>query len=85
MSEWCKLQNTQHLSFTKFNEVFKNKNLSLFTPKKDQCELCVRYSVGNVSTDAYYLHQERKNEARIEKIRTNWMNLLFLQLTCRQC
>ena len=71
MTEWCKLQNTQHLSFTKFNEVFENKNLSLFTPKKDQCELGVRYSVGNLSTDAYrpfyYLHQERKNEARIEK------------------
>ena len=67
----CMKISTQHLSCTKFNEVFKNKNLSLFTPKKDQCELWVRYSVGNLSTDAYrpfyYLHQERKNEARIEK------------------
>ena len=45
VTEWSKLQNTQHLYFTEFNEVFKNKNLGLFTPKKDQRELCVRYSV----------------------------------------
>ena len=66
------------ISFTKFNDMFKNKNLSLFIPKEYQCDFCMCYSVGKLSTDVFSLHQERKYKANMEKV-TNWMNLLCLQ------
>ena len=54
------------ISFTKFNDMFKNKNLSLFTSKEINAS-CVCYSVGNLSTDVYYLQQERKDKARLDE------------------
>lgn len=47
-----------------FNEVFSEMNLSLFSPKKDQCDLCCGFEVGNVPLETYNQHQERKNAAR---------------------
>lgn len=52
-----------------FNEVFSEMNLSLFSPKKDQCDLCCGFEVGNVPLETYNQHQERKNAAREEKDR----------------
>lgn len=42
-------------------------NLSLYTPKKDQCDVCCGYEVGNVPLETYTEHQNRKSEARAEK------------------
>ena len=50
-----------------FYEEFDNKNLSLFHPKKDQCDLCIRYKCGNTSEEAYTSHIQRKIRAREEK------------------
>ena len=51
-------------SFTSFCNIFEAKNLSLFTPKKDQCALCVRFLAGNLSQETYNLHQERKERIK---------------------
>lgn len=42
-------------------------NLSLFRPKKDQCDLCPQNATGNISTDEYNDHIELRNRAREEK------------------
>jgi hypothetical protein len=42
-------------------------NLSLFKPKKDECNLCVGHSHGSVSDENYNIHITRKNEARMYK------------------
>lgn len=69
VNDWCTKQCVKNLSITKFNEIFNIRNLGLFIPKKDQCEKCVRYSVGNLSLEEYLLHQEKKEDARTEKNR----------------
>lgn len=66
-TDWCSTNNVQPLSPSLFYSEFEKRNISLFTPKKDQCEKCALYSVGNLSNEKYNCHQERKEEARLEK------------------
>lgn len=47
--------------------MFEAHNLGLFSPKKDQCDLCCGYQKGNVSEPEYVAHITRKNTAREEK------------------
>lgn len=49
------------------NRIFDQKNLSLFKPKKAQCDICVGHSHGSVSDENYNIHITRKNEARMYK------------------
>lgn len=66
-NDWCKQENEKPLSLAKFLQTFESKNLSLFRPKKDECDICVAFRAKNVSEAEYNLHQERKEEARKEK------------------
>lgn len=50
-----------------FNKEFNAMNLALFSPKKDQCDLCCSYKVGNVNQEIYNRHIQEKNIARREK------------------
>ena len=47
--------------------VFEKEKLSVFTPSKDQCDLCVSAKHGNTDQDALEVHIKAKNEARAEK------------------
>ena len=46
-----------------FAEEFRNMNLGLFMPKKDQCDKCSAYKVGNLPQQDYDEHILRKEEA----------------------
>ena len=50
-----------------FAEEFRNMNLGLFMPKKDQCDKCSAYKVGNLPQQDYDEHILRKEEARMSK------------------
>lgn len=50
-----------------FESIFKQENLSLFSPRKDQCDLCCSYTAGNVGEEEYTKHIDDKNRARKEK------------------
>ena len=52
---------------TFFNKVFGKEKLSVFTPRKDKCDLCVSAKHGNTDQDALEVHIKAKNEARAEK------------------
>ena len=41
--------------------------LSYYSPKKDQCDMCVSYKAGNVTLLKYEQHLQRKEDAREEK------------------
>ncbi|CAB3229553.1 unnamed protein product [Arctia plantaginis] len=50
-----------------FEKLFKDKNLSLYTLKKDMCDVCSGHAVGNINTSDYEQHIKRKDRARLEK------------------
>ena len=54
-------------SETSMRRHFKAENISLFVPKRDQCDICAGFETGNVSKDEYNKHTTRKQEARDEK------------------
>lgn len=67
VNDWCKERNIKALSISLFSNLFEEKNLALFKPKKDQCEKCACYKVGTVTEKEYKEHIERSKQAREEK------------------
>lgn len=69
-------QNKSHLSASRYTfwEVFESLNLSLFHPKKDQCDTCCGHKAGNVSDTDYQLHLIRKTEAQSQKEKDKAIN-----------
>ena len=65
----CRRSNKRAMSRSIFSSVFENMNLSLYSPKKDQCDICVMHKLGHLSDVDYQAHQLKKEEARAEKTR----------------
>jgi len=52
---------------TDFFKEFHRRNLALYSPKKDLCDLCEGYKYGHISQEIYNHHQQRKKDARNAK------------------
>ena len=65
--EKCEDQGMNPLSMKPFAKIFNENNLSIFKPKKDQCDVCVGFETGNVDREVWEAHQQLKIEARVEK------------------
>lgn len=65
--ENCIEKSKTQISKTSFYNIFYEKNIALFQPKKDQCDLCIEYNLGSIDEDVYNSHQTKKVEARDEK------------------
>lgn len=63
----CEENNQQALSIFIFWEIFENMNLSLFSSKKNQCNICLSYTAGNIKDEEYKKHFEVKDKAQLEK------------------
>ncbi|KAF6216673.1 hypothetical protein GE061_001019 [Apolygus lucorum] len=50
-----------------FDHIRKKRNLGLYAPKKDRCDLCCSFELGNASPEVFEAHQKKKNLAREEK------------------
>nr|CAI5841243.1 unnamed protein product [Callosobruchus analis] len=66
-NDYCARNQLESVSNAKFYTTFNDLNLSLFRPKKDECEVCVGYRTKNISEEVYQLHQKLKDEARMQK------------------
>lgn len=66
-SKHCNSKNSKPLSIATFSNLLTIKNISLFKPKKDLCDICNGYKLGHVSQTDYEEHTNKKNEARAEK------------------
>lgn len=66
-NDWCLQKNINPMSITRFKQVFIAKNLSLFRPKKDECDICAAFKHNNIEEDVYQNHINKKKKARIEK------------------
>lgn len=65
--DFCTENNTKPLSRATFSIAFDKKNLSLYQPKKDKCDVCVAFETQNIEKHEYDHHITLKNEARQEK------------------
>lgn len=63
----CNVNGKTPLSRTYFSDAFEANNLSLFSPKKDQCDQCCGHGTGNISDQDWNKHIEDKNRSRKEK------------------
>lgn len=64
---YCHRLGVEPISIKPFYIMFDEMNLSLFSPKKDMCDLCCSYRAGNASEDVYISHIQAKDAAREEK------------------
>jgi hypothetical protein len=67
--KWIKDNHAEHppVSRTVFRTILNEKNIEIWQPKKDQCDTCIAYKVGNISQQAYMTHVDLKDKAREEK------------------
>lgn len=65
----CAKNSIPSCKITLFRKIFKEMNLSLFLPKKDQCDVCTAFNAGNVSVEEYQQHRSNKELAQKEKER----------------
>ena len=63
----CTEENIPVMSMTVFTEELKGQNISIFIPRKDQCDVCCKYKQGNTSEEVYLAHIARKEAAQAEK------------------
>lgn len=65
--EWCKKKGSVIASRQVFVNEFDIGNFSIYSPRKDQCDICVSYSEGNTDEATYLLHRLRKDQAQKAK------------------
>lgn len=68
VDDWCKNRNIKPISIALFYHAMSDKNVSLFRPKKDQCDICESYRLKNTDEITYTEHLKRKEDARQEKM-----------------
>ncbi|KAH9632624.1 hypothetical protein HF086_004742 [Spodoptera exigua] len=66
-SSWCQDSNVDSVKRKKIQEILKEAKISIFKPRKDQCDICVAHKQGNIPDDVYQLHIIKKDEARAAK------------------
>lgn len=64
---WCQDNTKPKASKRVFYMVLDVEKISIYKPRKDQCDVCVSYKEGHTSEEVYQLHILKKNEAKIAK------------------
>lgn len=65
--EHCKTSGQPALSRNTLMKHIKSKNIGIFSPRKDQCDMCVQYQAGNLDQHVYEKHRNDKECAQKEK------------------
>lgn len=65
--ENCELEGRECPGRKLFDKIFLKLNLSLFHPKKDQCDVCCSHKTGNITDEEHAEHVLKKDRARKEK------------------
>lgn len=63
-----KESNQTAMSQNSLTKMLKKKNISLYKPKKDECDICCQYNEKNLTEEKWQEHQHQKDRAREEKI-----------------
>lgn len=78
----CSDKNIRPLSRQVFTEKFNDLNLSLFHPKKDQCDTCCAFKAGNIEAAVWEKHCMKKDDAREEKQKDKQLANTNCLVTC---
>lgn len=65
--EWCKDNNISPIGRKLFTEVLIEENIAIHQPRKDQCDLCCSFKLGNIDEGTYQAHVAKKDRARATK------------------
>lgn len=65
----CKRKDKPSMSRTAFMEEVESKNIAIFKPRKDMCDICFAYEKGNLEESKYEAHRKKKRAAQDEKER----------------
>ncbi|CAG9763604.1 unnamed protein product [Ceutorhynchus assimilis] len=65
----CDSSNQKGLSRNTLMKYVKEKNIGIFSPRKDQCDLCVEYQAGNLEQETWEKHRQDKERAQQEKVK----------------
>ncbi|KAF4529623.1 hypothetical protein B566_EDAN017069 [Ephemera danica] len=52
------------VSISTFKREWRNQKISVYRPRKDECDICVSFKTGNLSQEEMNKHTEKKNDAR---------------------
>lgn len=63
----CKNANQEAMCSNSLTKALKKMNISLYQPKKDQCDICSQYEEQNLDQDEWERHTTAKDRAREEK------------------
>ena len=66
-TDYCRTNTLDTVAEKKFRKIVQDENMSLFSPKKDQCDICCGHQTGNLDDATYNEHIKKKTEAREEK------------------
>ncbi len=78
----CAERGLRPLSRQVFTNTFNNLNLSLYHPKKDQCDTCCAFKAGNIEATTWEEHCAKKDEARAEKAKDKELASDNILVTC---
>ncbi|XP_046981060.1 uncharacterized protein LOC124547424 [Schistocerca americana] len=65
--EKCHAEKVSPLSLATLHLILEDGDISLFSPKRDQCDLCYSCRLGKLCEDMWKQHTERKEQARMQK------------------
>lgn len=65
--EHCKNSGQVALSRNTLMKYVNKMNIGIFSPRKDQCDLCVQFEAGNLEQDTWEKHRRNKERAQQEK------------------
>jgi hypothetical protein len=63
----CLENNLDAVNRNIFSKILHEEKISIHRPRKDQCNLCFGFKLGNVNEEDYELHIKKKEERRIAK------------------
>lgn len=63
----CNVYNHKPLSSCTFHKTFEDLNLSLYRPKKGQCDVCRAYKLNQISNEDFKTRTKKKDDAREDK------------------
>lgn len=65
--KWCMENNKKPTHLKEFKLILNEKKISIHKPRKDQCDTCVGFKLGTVSTDEYTSHRKKQEAGRAAK------------------